>query len=638
MIDQNGKPMISFIDKGVKKVNVGTKLSDFKIERQLGSGHFGSVQLVRSLITNKLYAMKEIKGSAYKTEEQKKEVEREIKLLENLDHPHVIRYFTSFRENDNFYIITEYINGGSLDSLIKKNILKKKLFDEKILWEFLIQILSGLLYLHETKKIIHRDIKPDNLLLDYDGNIKISDFGISAINSETAEDLLKCHNTMTGPIQFMSPEMGLRLNYDFKSDIYMLGLTFFYMMSNTLPEKKLDLGPIIVPIKDQNAKLPESYSESLRSFVQKLLNKYEERPSTKRAYSEAVTFYSFKYLKMTSVCSALQCFWSIPIFCQYFKGDSVKKYVEDNNQEKKYLLTKTFKDAFMNINPTNFNFETAKLECLKFRIVLYARKESLLFSPEISLDNLIPDIINKLHNELHKPIDTSQDQGDNDINTEDYNNSPEKIDETNEQSVIAATVKKFTEKCRSKMSDLFFYLSKAYHECPDCGRKLKYACNICCVCGLYPYRASLYLTKKDLNIYDLFKHYQKKRLFIDQNDNCPNCGKVQKSINRTKSLYTCPPNFVLEVSSENEDKYNLTINEFINLENFVERKDISKVQYKLVGAIFIETKEGEGKKYVSITRKDNGGWIYFNGNSIQDCTFNDLANHKKLQNLFYTST
>ena len=637
MIDQNGKPIISFIDKGVKKVDVGSKLSDFKIERQLGSGHFGSVQLVRSLITNKLYAMKEIKGSTYKTEDQKKEVEREIKLLENLDHPHVIRYFNSFRENDNFYIITEYINGGSLDSLIKKNIMQKKLFDEKILWEFLIQSLSGLLYLHETKKIIHRDIKPDNLLLDYDGNLKISDFGISAINSESAEDLLKCHNTMTGPIQFMSPEMGLRLNYDFKSDIYMLGLTFFYMMSNTLPEKKLDLGPIIIPIKDQNAKMPETYSETLRNFVQKLLKNYEERPTTKRAYSEAITFYSFRYLKMTSVCSTLQCFWSIPDFCQYFKGERVKKYVEDNNQDKKYLLTKTFKEAFMNIDPNNFNFESARLECLKFRIVLYARKEHLLFSPEISLVNLIPDIINKLHNELHKPINKSQNQGDNDINTEEDNRPPGKIDETNEQAVIEATVKKYTEQYRSKISDLFFYLSKACHECPDCRKNIKYSCSIYCVCALYPYRTSLYLTKKDLNIIDLFKHYQKKRLFIDQNDNCPTCGKVQKSINRSKILYTCPPNFVLEVSCENEDKYNLTIDEYINLENFVERKDISKTKYKLVGAIFFETNDKEGKKYVSITRKENGGWIYFNGNTVEDCTFNDLANHKKLQNLFYTS-
>ena len=180
MFDKNGKPLIAFIDKGNKKVNVGSKLSDFNVIRELGKGNFGSVKLVSSNLTHKLYAMKEIKASLYKSEGQRKEVEKEIKLLENLDHPHIIKYFTSFRENNDFYIITEYINGQSLESLLKKNIEQGKLVEEKLLWKLLIQSLSGLLYLHETKKIIHRDIKPDNLLLDLDFNLKISDFGVSA--------------------------------------------------------------------------------------------------------------------------------------------------------------------------------------------------------------------------------------------------------------------------------------------------------------------------------------------------------------------------------------------------------------------------------------------------------------------------
>ena len=227
MTDSNGKPQIVFIDKGGKKVNVGSKLSDFVIQKKLGEGHFGSVCLVSSNITKKLYAMKEIKANRYESEEQRLEVQKEIKLLENLHHPHVITYFTSFRENNNFYIVTEYINGGSLEDLLKKNIQQNKLIDERKLWDLLVQSLSGLLYLHENKKIIHRDIKPDNMLLDLDGNLKISDFGVSAIKSEAVEELLKCHNTIAGPIQFMSPEM-LGGSYDFKSDIYMLGLTFFF--------------------------------------------------------------------------------------------------------------------------------------------------------------------------------------------------------------------------------------------------------------------------------------------------------------------------------------------------------------------------------------------------------------------------
>ena len=111
MIDSNGKPQVLFIDKGGKQENVGSKLSDFVIQKKLGEGHFGSVCLVSSNITKKLYAMKEIKADRYESEEQRLEVQKEIKLLENLHHPHVITYFTSFRENNNFYIVTEYING-----------------------------------------------------------------------------------------------------------------------------------------------------------------------------------------------------------------------------------------------------------------------------------------------------------------------------------------------------------------------------------------------------------------------------------------------------------------------------------------------------------------------------------------------
>ena len=111
--------------------------------------------------------------------------------------------------------------------------------DEKTIFDLLIQSLSGLIYLHNTKKVIHRDIKPDNILIDKDGNVKISDFGISAINSPDADDYLKCHGTRIGPIQFMAPEMVNGGTFEFKSDIYMLGLTIFKFMSLELPEKKI---------------------------------------------------------------------------------------------------------------------------------------------------------------------------------------------------------------------------------------------------------------------------------------------------------------------------------------------------------------------------------------------------------------
>ena len=104
------------------------------------------------------------------------------------------------------------------------------------MWDVLVQTLSGLVYLHDNKKIILRDIKPDNILFDKESNIKITDFGVSAVGEEDLDDNLKCHGTCIGPVQYIAPEMvNGSGNCDFKSDIYMLGLTIFKLMWGELP-------------------------------------------------------------------------------------------------------------------------------------------------------------------------------------------------------------------------------------------------------------------------------------------------------------------------------------------------------------------------------------------------------------------
>ena len=645
MTDSNGRPQIYFIDKGSKKVDIGNKLSDFTIQRELGKGHFGSVSLVVSNKTKKLYAMKQIKSSMYKNQNQISEVEREVKLLENLSHPHVITYFTSFKENNDFYIVTEYINGGNLFNLMEKNIKQKKHIEEKIIWIMLIQSLGGLLYLHQKKKIVHRDIKPDNLLLDMNGNLKITDFGLSAIISDEADENVKCHGTMAGAIQFMAPEVAMGKKYDFKSDLYMLGLSFFLLMTNRLPEKKIDMGFFIMPIKYKDAKIPDFYSESIKQIIQKLLiDNPEQRPSTGDIYYKAITHYSLKYLKVTSFLATLQCLHSIPSFSIYFnKGSKVTTIIE-NNDDKKYIITKTFQSAFNICDPFNFNYKLAETECLKLRIILYAVKERTIKNSEISPDSIIKEILLNMHDELNKYVKNANNPGINSINNDDdddnnNNNEEENIDFTNENAVISASIKKFTERYRSKISDLFFYLTKTVHECPKCQSKIKYSTDIMLFSGFNPERAGIYLNKTDLNIIDLFKHFLKKRLFLDMNDNCQNCGTVIKDVNLTKIFYTSPRNLILNISSFNEDKYKLTIDEIINIKDFVERTDISIVNYKLIGAIFIEKNQDE-RKYISICRNiqiNDGSWLYFNGNSIQNCTFNEIYNHKRLEMLFYTS-
>ena len=623
-LDSNGQPRFLCIDKGGEKVNVGSKLEDFQIVRPLGKGNFGAVYLVTSKLTNKLYAMKEIQTSKYKSQEEVNQVEKEIKLLENLRHPHVITYFNSFKQNGNIYIIIEYINGGSLEDLLIKNIKQQKRIDEKTLWDLLIQSLSGLLYLHEKRKIIHRDIKPDNLLLDSEGHLKISDFGVSAIKSDEVEDLLKCHGTVAGPIQFMAPEMCLGDAYDFKSDIYMLGLTFWFMASNNLPERKLSLGPLIIPIKNPNAKLPDCYSEILKGFINSLLKPPEERPSTSEAYYQAISFYSIKYLQTTSICSTLLCFNSIVPINQYFGGDKVKNFIlsDQANNTENYIITKYVKEAIDATSPFNFNYQNARLECLKLRLTIYADKDRMESSTEVDLNNFVSQLLPLLHKELNKFKGTSPQIG--------------KADESNEIDVINKKAQQFMAEYRSKISDQFYYLTKMVENCDKCKKIIKYYCIINSLCAMYPDKTAEYIKKKNITVLDLFKHYHKTRSFTTKTF-CRFCKKNIENISRTKIFYTSPFNFILEICYDDESKFNLKIDQNINISDFVERKDFCRVNYTLVGAIFIEKDNNDNEKYVSVSKIPNGGWVYFNGNSVQNCGFDTLQNHKNLQMLFYSS-
>ena len=626
MLDNNGQPKILLIDKGGEKVNVGSKLSDFTIVKNLGEGHFGSVKLVTSKLTNKLYAMKEINQSRYQTEKQRKLVMKEIKLLENLHHPHVITYFNSFVENNNFYIIIEYINGGSLEDLLIENIKQEKIISEKKIWDLLVQSLSGLSYLHDKKKIIHRDIKPDNLLLDSEGHLKISDFGVSAIKSEDAEEMVKCHGTVAGPIQFMAPEMALGDIYDFKSDIYMLGLTFFFMMSNKLPEKKITLGPLIIPVKNPNAKLPEIYSPELREFINHFLTEPAARPTASEAYGEAVAFYSLKYLKTTSVCSTLTCLLSIPEMNKYFQGQSVATRIQSDktNNTQNYVITEAFKETFYKVSPINFKPEEARLECLKFRLILFGDKERMEQNSEIELNTFVERLLSVLHKELN--------------NYKGEEIPPIKnINEKDEKSVMEAKMVVFITQYRSKITDQFYYLSKVKEQCGQCNNVICYLAGINSLCAMYPDKTAKHLNKRNITVMDMFKHYNKTRLFSDVDEFCSYCGKKVDKVNRTKIFYTCPYNFVLEICYSDEKCFNLSVDEYINIQELVERKKYVKFNYYLVGAIFLEDTPNDELKYVSISRLTNGGWAYYNGTTVQNCTFNDLLNHKHLKMLFYTT-
>ena len=140
-----------------------------------------------------------------------------------------------------------------------------------------------------------------------------------------------------------------------------------------------------------------------------------------------------------------------------------------------------------------------------------------------------------------------------------------------------------------------------------------------------------------MNMNDLFLHTSLTRIYEGNKLFCKNCNKNQEKYKQTKVLYTLPKNLILAIEYSNEKSFELEIDEFIDITDYVERKDICKAKYRLIGAIFHEQLEGEPKKYVSYTREESGEWKYCNGRYISNSDLNELRTHDHLEALVYSS-
>ena len=625
--DEKGLMKIEKIDKSNRKYKkyIGNSLAEFEIIVKLGEGRFGLVYKVKSKITQCLYAMKEIKIK----NNNDKDIRKEIKLLEELNHSHVVNYFTSFIENGFCYIVVEYMNGGNLQDLINKNIDEKKFMEEKKIWEYLIQCLSGLFYLHNKKKIIHRDIKPDNLMLDKDNYLKISDFGISAVDSISADETIKFHKSIIGPLHFFAPEV-LTKGYDFKSDIFMLGLTSFLLSSNKYYLRRKLAENKKVEITETNERIPNIYSDILKQFIYSMLQQpKDKRPTSEQALNDALYIYNFKYLKATSIMSLFFCFFSSTEIVQCFMSQEILYPIVNENQDNKYMYTKKFVEILYFANTKNFTFGQMEHNCLELRYLCDKEKKDINKSKEIDLLDIIIFLFAKMNKELHIEEENNNESLDNSSNRE-------TIDQANEESVMDNMIYKW-KKSFSKISDEYFYMEKIARQCLTCNNFINYEGNIKCIFSMYPDSIARSFKKPDINMIDLFEYFKKKRKYGDKKIYCKNCLKYQEKFYESKILYTCPPNFILHLKYE-QYNFNLMIQETIDIKDFVEQQEYCNTKYILTGAIFFESNDDDEKIFSSISKNINNEWIYFNGKEIKPSSFNDIQQHKNIQYLFYANS
>lgn len=208
---------------------VGKKLGPYLVERELGSGAMGSVYGGVEEQTGQQVAIKIISPALMGNEAARKRFEREIAILKQLEHPHIIRIFRSGRwQNTPFYVM-EYVEGESLDHVLERR--------GRLTWEEIVilgkQLCGALQYAHD-KGIIHRDLKPANLMLVKNGgDIKLTDFGIAKDIDVTA---LTGANSTVGTAAYMSPEQckGVR-DLTPRSDLYSMGVMFYEMLTGRKP-------------------------------------------------------------------------------------------------------------------------------------------------------------------------------------------------------------------------------------------------------------------------------------------------------------------------------------------------------------------------------------------------------------------
>ncbi|CDP03128.1 unnamed protein product [Coffea canephora] len=200
-------------------------LADFDAVKVIGKGNGGIVRLVQHKWTGQFFALKVIQMNI--EESARRHIAQELKINQSAQCPYVVVCYQSFYDNGAISIILEYMDGGSLADFLKK----VRTIPEPYLAAICKQVLKGLWYLHHEKHIIHRDLKPSNLLVNHRGEVKITDFGVSAILASTSG----LANTFVGTYNYMSPERIIGSNYGYRSDIWSLGLVLLECATGQFP-------------------------------------------------------------------------------------------------------------------------------------------------------------------------------------------------------------------------------------------------------------------------------------------------------------------------------------------------------------------------------------------------------------------
>lgn len=237
----------------------GQKINDrYEIIKTIGEGGMANVYLANDTILDRKVAIKVLRGDLSNDEKFIRRFQREALSVSNLSHPNIVEVYDVGEEDGQYYIVMEYIEGKTLKQLLKK---RETLSLQEVI-DIMLQLTDGLAHAHESY-IIHRDIKPQNIMILDNGLVKITDFGIAMALNATQ---LTQTNSVMGSVHYLPPEQANGKSATVKSDIYSLGILMYELITGSVPFKGDNAVEIalkhmkekIPSIRKQNPTIPQS--------------------------------------------------------------------------------------------------------------------------------------------------------------------------------------------------------------------------------------------------------------------------------------------------------------------------------------------------------------------------------------------
>jgi len=266
-------------------VNDGPKvgIDDFQKIKVVGKGAFGKVYLVKKKDTGQVFAMKMLNKRDIKERDEVTHTLAEKSVLSKVEHPFLARLYYSFQSDACLFFIMDFINGGE----VFHHLSLEGSFSEERTRFYAAEIVLGLEYLHK-RGVIYRDLKPENLLLNYQGHVIITDFGLS---KEGLNDAASTTKTFCGTPEYLAPEIIKGEEYSKAVDWWSLG-TLIFEMINGLPPFYVNDNPELMYEKILYAPLsiPETFSAEARELISRFLDR---DPNTRLQNPDEIKQHSF---------------------------------------------------------------------------------------------------------------------------------------------------------------------------------------------------------------------------------------------------------------------------------------------------------------------------------------------------------